>query len=339
LNPTPDSVYGAIRTEEKARAAKDEATAERMDTIASIIGDPANPQPGSAFAAIQEEAKTRARRDEAEAKRVNELQAKLTTDLGEVRASIRREEQTRAGQDSALASSISTVQSRLNGNIASVQTLAQTVDGYGTKWATKLDSNGYITGLVMVNNGQGQSATVFHTDTFMVGKPGVNGGKPQYAFVIGTVNNRYQVVMNSAFIEDLSVSRFKIKGRTLTATAQNQSSYEISESPTGGAWTTDQPGLNVTVDTERWTPTDILMVAGVDCAGGSIDLRLRRDGTVLQIVPYFRNNSVDRISATYAFRDQPPTGRYTYYIDFRFSGGGKWIRTWSRTITATSIFR
>lgn len=339
LNPTPDSVYGAIRTEEKARAAKDEATAERMDTIASIIGDPANPQPGSAFAAIQEEAKTRAVRDEAEAKRVNELQAKLTTDLGEVRASIRREEQTRAGQDSALASSISTVQSRLNGNIASVQTLAQTVDGYGTKWATKLDSNGYITGLVMVNNGQGKSATVFHTDTFMVGKPGVNGGKPQYAFVIGTVNNRYQVVMNSAFIEDLSVSRFKIKGRTLTATAQNQSGYEISESPTGGAWTTDQPGLNVTVDTERWTPTDILMVAGVDCAGGSIDLRLRRDGTVLQIVPYFRNNSVDRISATYAFRDQPPTGRYTYYIDFRFSGGGKWIRTWSRTITATSIFR
>jgi|GEM_PF-4760343 len=216
LNPTPDSVYGAIRTEEKARAAKDEATAERMDTIAAIIGDPANPQPGSAFAAIQEEAKTRAAHDEAEAKRVNELQAKLTTDLGEVRASIQREEQVRAGQDSALASSISTVQSRLNGNIASVQTLARAVDGYGTKWATKLDSNGYITGLVMVNNGQGKSATVFHTDSFLVGKPGVNGGSPQYAFVIGKVNGRYQVAMNSAFIQDLSVDTLKIQGRAVT---------------------------------------------------------------------------------------------------------------------------
>lgn len=216
LNPTPDSVYGAIRTEEKTRAAGDEATAERMDTIASILGDPANPQPGSAFAAIQEEAKTRAARDEAEAKRVNELQAKLTTDLGEVRASIQHEEQVRAGQDSALASSISTVQSRLNGNIASVQTLAQTVDGYGTKWATKLDSNGYITGLVMINNGQGKSSTVFHTDSFLVGKPGVNGGSPQYAFVIGTVNGRYQVAMNSAFIQDLSVDTLKIQGRAVT---------------------------------------------------------------------------------------------------------------------------
>ncbi len=216
LNPTPDSVYGAIRTEEKARAAKDEATAELMDTIAAIIGDPANPQPGSAFAAIQEEAKTRAAHDEAEAKRVNELQAKLTTDLGEVRASIQREEQVRAGQDSALASSISTVQSRLNGNIASVQTLARAVDGYGTKWATKLDSNGYITGLVMVNNGQGKSATVFHTDSFLVGKPGVNGGSPQYAFVIGKVNGRYQVAMNSAFIQDLSVDTLKIQGRAVT---------------------------------------------------------------------------------------------------------------------------
>ena len=222
-----------------------------------------------------------------------------------------------------------------------MQTLAQTVDGYGTKWATKLDSNGYITGLVMVNNGQGKSATVFHTDSFLVGKPGVNGGSPQYAFVIGKVNGRYGVAMNSAFIQDLSVGRLKIKERNLTATAQNQSSYEISENPTGGAWTTDQPGLGITVETERGTPTDILMVAGVDCSGNSIDLRLRRGGTVLQIVPYFRNNSVDRISATYAFRDQPPTGQYTYYIDFRFSGSGngKGIRTWSRTITATSIFR
>ena len=105
------------------------------------------------------------------------------------------------------------------GNIASVQTLAQTVDGYGTKWATKLDSNGYITGLVMVNNGQGKSATVFHTDSFLVGKPGVNGGSPQYAFVIGKVNGRYGVAMNSAFIQDLSVGRLKIKERNLTATA------------------------------------------------------------------------------------------------------------------------
>ena len=215
-NPTAESVYGAIRTEENARTTLEEVTTERFDTMTSIIGNPEDPQPGTAFGAIHEESETRATKLEAEANQRKQLESQVNTELGRVNAAILQESVTRANQDSSLSQYITTVQGQLNGNMASVQQLMQVIDGIKTMWSVKLDVNGYITGLVMNNQGEGKSSTVFHTDTFLVGKPGVNGGDPQYAFVIGTVNGRYQVSMNSAFIQDLAVDTLKIKGRSVT---------------------------------------------------------------------------------------------------------------------------
>jgi predicted phage tail protein len=179
-NPTPDSVYGAILREERARVTKDEAQAQRVETVAAILGDPSNPQPGTAFAVLNEEIKARATADLAELNARETLQARLydaqNGDLKKISASIEHERDLRVDAVSAVASDVHTVQTQLGDNIASVQTLSKSVNGIESLWTTKLDVNGYISGLTMINLGEQKSSAVFLTDTFMIGKPGVNGG-------------------------------------------------------------------------------------------------------------------------------------------------------------------
>lgn len=261
----------------------------------------------------------------AEVQAREQLEARVTTQTGDLYTRVQQEAIARANADGQLFA----------------------------KYSIKTDVNGYVAGYALNNGGNNHSSFIVSVDHFMVVKPGYTSPRQIMAYDSSSgslhLQNLYvdgawikNATIDSAKIRNATIDRLKIRGRSLTATAQNQSEYEITEDPPV-IWTSNQPGLYITVEAEAGTPTDILMVTGLDCAGDSIDLRLRRGGTLLALVRYFRNNTVNRISATYAFRDRPPTGTHTYYIDFRYSGGasggGRFIRTWSRAIMATSIFR
>lgn len=290
----------------------------------------------------------------------------LAAEVADNQAAILNEANVRATADQAEANARQQLDARVGTNSASIQTQQQAIarlDGYAAaKYAVKLDVNGYVSGVELFNGGDQKSTFVISADSFVVAKPGCTSPKQMLIYDSATgqlvlnslMVNRTAIIdasINSAKIADAAITNakignaqidaLKVAGQSLTKTSFSQSAYEMVTNPAAGVWTFHE-GLSISVNTESGTPTDVLMVTGLDCSGRSIDLGLFKNNALIVLVPYFRNNTVDRISATYAFRDNhTTTGITRYQIAFRYSrgGSGNQIRSWSRTLAATSILR
>lgn len=211
-NPGPESVYAAIRKEEESRATLEEATTKQIETLASIIGDPNDPESGSVFATIYKEAGTLANEIKAEASERKTMQSKFNQSI----AGIEEDQKTYSDDFKALSQTVTKTSAEVAGYSTKIEQVSKSVTGIGSQWSVKLETNGYISGLVMNNLGDNKTSTIFKTDVFMVGSPTGTGGAAQYPFVIGAVNGVQRVAMSNAFIQDLAVDTLKIKGRAVT---------------------------------------------------------------------------------------------------------------------------
>ena len=188
----------AIQTETTARANDDEALATRIDTLTTSVGNNT--------AAIQTEQTTRTTEDEALASQITTLESTVDGHT----AAIQTESTTRATEDEALASQINTVQTDLNGVQGSVQTnssaiteIEDDVAQVTTEYSVKLDSDGYVGGFGLINDGEVITA-LWRVDVFGVGAP----GSDELTFAIDT--NTHQVVMDGAYIQDATITDAKI---------------------------------------------------------------------------------------------------------------------------------
>ena len=106
--------------------------------------------------------------------------------LGYTDAAVSTLNQAIASNSSVLAQSITTVSTTLGSVSGSVTTLSTSVNGLNNQWSVKLDSNGYISGITSINNGN-IANIVINADNFFVSKAGANGNVA--AFSINTVAN------------------------------------------------------------------------------------------------------------------------------------------------------
>jgi hypothetical protein len=106
--------------------------------------------------------------------------------LGYTDAAVSTLNQAIASNSSVLAQSITTVSTTLGSVSGSVTTLSTSVNGLNNTWSVKLDSNGYISGITSVNNGN-IANIVINADNFFVSKAGANGNVA--AFSINALAN------------------------------------------------------------------------------------------------------------------------------------------------------
>lgn len=138
--------------------------------------------------------------DGAQAQQITQLQSNVDTNS----ALITTEATTRADADSALAETVSTLSTTVGDNTTSIQTVSETVDGVTAEKFVKIDNNGRVTGYGIYAS---QTSTTFAivADEFYIADPdSTDTGVAPFIVSDGTV------YIDSAFIEDLTVSRIKI---------------------------------------------------------------------------------------------------------------------------------
>lgn len=131
--------------------------------------------------------------------------------LGYTDAAVTTLNQAIASNSSVLAQSITTVSTTLGSVSGSVTTLSTSVNGLNNTWSVKLDSNGYISGITSVNNGN-IANIVINADNFFVSKAGANGNVA--AFSINALANPPTLTflgkISAASIESGSISTANI---------------------------------------------------------------------------------------------------------------------------------
>lgn len=193
----------AIIQEASVRATADSAQVTSINNLAATVTTNNN----TLITAITDERNARITADGALATQINTVGASSEANAKSYATAIVQDEATaRIAEDDVLARRIQTVQSTLGSDIASVEVTLETtnnrVTGIGALYTAKVSVNGLVGGFGIYNNGTSIEAG-FDVDNFWVGKTMGNRKKP---FIItGGV-----VYMNTAVIEDLSVSRLKI---------------------------------------------------------------------------------------------------------------------------------
>lgn len=213
-NPALGTVFAAIQEEMRARVTNDTALAEQITNLFAYIGDPNNPDAGTLYGAINDVRRVAIEENAILSQSIDNIVAGIgdpnNPAASTIYAAIRDERNARAAADSSQANATLTLQSQLNSNIASVQTIQNTINGIQSEYVVKTDVNGHVAGFGIMNKGVGRSAVVFHTDNFMIGRPG-GGTAADYPFAMGYVNGAYRISMSNAFIQDAAISTAKIK--------------------------------------------------------------------------------------------------------------------------------
>lgn len=229
------AAHAAIQSEQTARANADSAIASDVTTIQASLDNPTTGL-SAAHAAIQTEQNARISEDNVLAQSISNLEASMGT---EEDITVQIEENNRlmigycvvGGQldaDSqtpaectiaggtwvtanAFGESVRAVQVSTPHGTASVQqTLtshSNELNDLSTEYLVKLDTNDYVTGFGLVNDGSSGTA-VFNVDNFYIGRGGVSETKP--FVVIGG-----GVYINQAYIYDLTVDKLKASNGTL----------------------------------------------------------------------------------------------------------------------------
>lgn len=226
-NPALGTVFAAIQEEMRARVTDDTAISEQISNLVAYIGDPNNPGGGTLFGAIEDVGRVMIGQSEVVTESISSLIATIGDKdnpvAGSLFAAIRDERTARVSSEESQAKINTTLQSQLSGNIASVQTIQNTVNGIQSDYVIKTDVNGHVVGMGILNQGIGRSAIVFHADSFLIGAPG-GSTAGDYPFAMGYVNGQYRISMSNAFIQDAAISSAKIQDAAIgTAKIQDLS--------------------------------------------------------------------------------------------------------------------
>ena len=169
------TVTAALATEVTTRVNADEALVTAQEALAATM----ETEIATVNAAILTEQTARATGDMAEATSREALAATLTSDIADVSAAVESEATARAAEDGAIASALTAVQTTVDGHTASVAMLLESVDGLYARWGVRIDVDGYVTGVVMNNDGEEGSFDVL-ADNFRVVSPD-GGDRTEYS--------------------------------------------------------------------------------------------------------------------------------------------------------------
>jgi len=168
---------------------------------------------------------TRADADAANTASITALAAVVST----AQAAIITEQTARASGDSANASSITTLQTTVNGHTASIQTQQSSIDGTLAQYTIKLDVNGKVAGIGLMNSGA-TSDFIAKVDNFAIAG---TGATDVYPFIVsGGVT-----YMKAAMIQDATITNAKIQ--SLAADKLFASSGTIASAIIGSGHITD----------------------------------------------------------------------------------------------------
>jgi len=183
----------AVLNEQAARASADEALLTTTQLLDGRVADNA--------ASILNEQTARVNGDEALLTTVQLLDGRV----GSTEASILNEQTARATADSALSESISSNYTTLNGRVAAVEVKASSIDGVLAQYTVKLNSNGKVSGIGLMNDGM-SSAFVVQADRFAVVSANDTGYKAPFFVENG------QTFIDTAMIKQASIDAAKLSG-------------------------------------------------------------------------------------------------------------------------------
>lgn len=184
---TTEGISAAVTSEQQTRTDADSALSTRVDTVQANVDE------NHALIATVQQAYANA--DSALSARIDSVFAEADDN----KALIQTETTARADGDSALAQQITTVQSAVDGNAASIQTQATAIAGVEAEYTIKLDVNGYVSGVGLINDGA-KSQFIITADQFAVVTPGKT---PVVPFAVDANG----VYMNNAYIRNLAVDK------------------------------------------------------------------------------------------------------------------------------------
>lgn len=141
LTAEVDQNQALIVQEQVVRATEDEALATSITTLAVRVD-------GNEAAIINEQI-VRANGDSVLASQIDTLGVRIDG----AEAAIQQEQTARIEGDETIATLITTVQTVVDGNYAVIQEHAESINGIQAEWSLKIDVNGHVGGMGLINDG------------------------------------------------------------------------------------------------------------------------------------------------------------------------------------------
>lgn len=226
-----------LQVESTTRANADSALSTQITTLNSTVTDPTTGL-AATYSGLQTEITTRANADSALSTRATNLESTVndaTTGVAATYSGLVSEQTTRANADSAIASDVSILSVTVGNNTSSISTVTSAVsgpNGVESKYAVKVDTNGYVAGFGLIqtaNDGNVTSAFVVSADRFAIAAPfnatsaqdaAVGTNYPFKVFTTATTVNGVSipagVYIDDAFIHNAQITNAMVKDATIT---------------------------------------------------------------------------------------------------------------------------
>ena len=259
---TASNAQSSITSLQNTEAQHNSATNSRIDSLNTKVGDNST--------AIQNEQSARTSDVSALTKQYNSLSSKVDSNY----STIQQNYETKTDSKNAISKAQTTAQSYADGKVASAQQTLQTnIDStnnrINSQYTLKVDSNGYIGGMALGNDGS-TVQTIFRTDTFGIVPP------DSKSKILPFVVSGNTVYINSAMIADASITSAKIgdiiKSDNYNAPGQTYGINLVPNSDfSNGAWLystlVDDAGDNskycqMTSSGMNWSTSDYFDVTG-----------------------------------------------------------------------------
>jgi len=195
----------ALSDEQRARLFNDGTLTSLFEQLRDELGEQGN--------LITNEIRTRIDENAAIAYQVDLQVSKINNSI----ALVQEETYTKAETDGAIAGQIETLQASFGGDIGSIQTLNEIVlgdeaagtTGLLSRHMVRVDSNGYVAGYGLYNDGETADFTI-HADNFAIGYPGT-AQDGFYPFIVTRVRGVPTISLDAdTFIRQASITNAMI---------------------------------------------------------------------------------------------------------------------------------
>lgn len=144
----------------------------------------------------------------------SQLRSQISARFGTAFAAITEVRDVAVSTSEAFASYQIAINAQIEGISSSVEVSAEAIaqlNGFAaSRFAVKLDVNGYQTGFELINGGAGTSASTFVGDKFQIAFPGVAGGAPVDVWTVTNVNGVPKAALRADMIVDGAITAAKI---------------------------------------------------------------------------------------------------------------------------------
>lgn len=214
-----------VTTETNARTSGDQTNANAITSLKSSLSDANGNQlvTAAAWTGLNNTVSTQGNSITSNANAISSLKTSLSdangnqTVTASAWSSLNTTVSSQGNSITANTTSINTLTNSVNGNTSSIQTLQSVQNGLVSQYMVKLDTNGYVSGFGLYNNGS-SSSFVIRTDTFALVPAGAaSGASKSYPFMVGTVAGVSTVGINGQLIVDGTITGRMIQAGSIGA--------------------------------------------------------------------------------------------------------------------------